>query len=74
MSVRTRIITFYKHVAPCALFGSGGWILSQSLYDCLRSLELRSLRQVLGGKRRPGETYVDHIRRQNAYLCPRLEK
>ena len=72
--MRTRIVTFYKHVAPCVLFGSGGWTLSQSLYDCLRSWELRSLRKVLGGKRRPGETYVDHIRRQNAYLCPRMNK
>ena len=72
--MRTRMVTFYKHVAPSVLFGSGGWTLSQSLYDCLRSLELRSLRKVLGGKRRPGETYVDHIRRQNAYLCPRLYK
>ena len=74
LSLRTRIITFYKHVAPCALFGSGGWTLSQSLYDCLRSWELRSLRKLLGGKRRPDETYVDHIRRQNAYLCPRIQK
>ena len=32
------------------------------------------MEQLLGGKRRPGETYVDHIRRQNAYLCPRIQK
>ena len=74
LSLRTRIIAFYKNVAPCALFGSSGWTLSRSLYDCLRSWELRSLRKLRGGKRRPGETYVDHIRRQNVYLCPRLEK
>ena len=74
VGLRTRIVTFYKHVAPCVLFGSGGWILSQSLYDCLRSWGLRSLRKVLCGKRRLGETYVGHIRRQNAYLCPMLGK
>ena len=59
-------IRFEKHntiIVKSAIFGSGGWTWTASLYHNLKAWESRRLRWIVGSGRKPDETYIAHIRR-----------
>ena len=58
---RKRMQRFYDTVMRTLLWGSGGWELTQNLAKRLLCFESRCLRQILGRRRRDGESWIQYI-------------
>ena len=54
VSLRKRVLRLFSTVAKSALWGAGGWVISQSLLQRLETVELTLLRRMLSLPRRPG--------------------
>ena len=63
VSIYTRFKRYVTKIMPRLLHGSSSWAWSQSLYQKLTTWENRCLRNMLGAKRKEGETWVPWIRR-----------
>ena len=62
-----------RRVLPVALFGCAAWIWSRTLVLRLRTWERVHVRRIVGVRRRPGDSFVQHIQRatqiSEACLC-----
>ena len=61
--LKVRLQELTRRVIPVALFGSGAWVWSRALVLRVRAWERSLLRRVVGIKRKPGELFVDFVKR-----------
>lgn len=73
-NLRRRVEGFYIHIAGCFLHGSSGWTASADICNRIRAWELAKLRTMVRGKRIPGETYIQYLRRKNYYIIAKLKR
>lgn len=60
--IAKRIQRFYATVRKTVLWGSGGWTLTQVQACRVKVFENMCLRRIVGRRRKPHETFVQHLR------------
>ena len=61
--LRLRLRLFQSVVTPSALYGCSSWVLTEARANMLQSTQLRMIRNMLGKKRRPAESWVEWLQR-----------